>query len=386
VDLDKQRLIAEGTLWDHPSMQALRPPTVSSFDGCPVADIKTDTSQNLMYVALAREPRLDVDGKRHYVIASLRLPELSLASEADLEDNLETLPRLLLSEDREQVMVSYSSYEEKGGLPSWRNIINYFTPSRLRRVRREEALRLDVNGTRLPSSMPLSTSATWASGQRILDRTFILDSAGRVLEHIDPYAQLSHEARDRLQAALRIGEEGAPYLAIAYADNAAGRTLFVVGDDLVGGHGTSGLWVHDLSTGMSPRPILTSEIVAAYDPASPETPSVHLTPDGNSVLLEDFEWRPINDRSEGGSSRFKTGRLSLYSVSAGNLIRTIQLQPAPGFATRMVGFSPDGNFALIGTPELLYVVPIDQKQAPIALRSVHGFNPFWSVSAVFVDK
>jgi len=387
VDLDGQRVIAEGTVWDKSSLRTVRSYTASTFDGCEVTDAKADMSRKTLYLSLAKEPRLDANGKRHYLIAALRLPDLALMSQVELEDALETMPRLLLSEDHEKVMVSYSTHEEVDGSPIWRNTIDYLAAASLKRMHREENLSRGFTDSNLPSSMPLSASATLASGQRVLDRTFVLDLGGRVLEHIDPYRLLSPAIRERLRPAERKGATGAPYLPIAYADNAAGRTLFVVGDDLDSGRGAGGLWVHDLVGGMSPHPILISEIVAAYDPGSPETPTAHLTADGKFVLLEGFDWRQVGHASENAvNARFKTGDLRLYSVDDGSLVRRIQLEPVPGFAARVIGFSPGSDVALIGSQDMLYVVPLDDTRAPIRFRSHQGFNPFWSVGAVFVER
>jgi hypothetical protein len=375
---EDRRILAEGSLWDHPSMTSLRPPAAAGFDGCLVADLASDPERGLLYAAVAREARVDARGRRRHALVALRLPDLARQADADL-GTAEGPVRLLLSPERDQLLASSSRYEGIGGEDAWRNLAQRFSTPALVPEPAHEDLRLATAPGRLPSSSAFSAAAVWASGGRVVDQTLVLDTAGRVLERLDPYALLPGKERRRLRALERAGAPGRRYLPMAFADATAERALFVVGHDPGPGTGAA-LFVYDFERGAALRPIRVPERVAAYDPTRRETPTAHLTPDGDAVLVEAFEWRPVETApGETAPARVKTGRLALYELGTGARIRAFRLDPEPGLAARLIGYSAGGAIAWLGSRQGLYVVTLDGSRPPVALRPAGRFDPAWAV-------
>jgi hypothetical protein len=378
------RIIAEGTLWDDPSMTALRLDSTGGFDGCLVADVRSDPAHGTLYAVLARESRGDREERRHYALVTLDLQGLVRLRQVELDTAVNGGVHIVLSLNGEELIVSYGRHEEAGGQEGWRNVLERYTVPGLTRVKVREDLRVATALSTLPSSITLSNSASWMGGHRILDQNLVLDEDGHVLQRLNPYDLLPAETASQLAPLKKQGAPGRTYLPIAFADAADGRVLFVVGHDLAAGvPAGSALWVYDVEHGVSLRPILTREPVATFDPGARETPTAHLTPDGDSILVESSEWRPVASSTSGTKARFKTGVLNLYNVASGELMHKFSLEPPPGLATRLIGFSPDGAIAFIGSSERLYSVPLDGGHTPTAIRPTKGFDPFWSVGVVF---
>jgi hypothetical protein len=371
------RILAQGNLWDRPKLAAFSP-RAGSADECAVADVEIDRLHQLAYIALAR-------GQQH-LIAALHLPDLGLVTLHEIESAAAGPLRLLLSPGGDELLASYSHLEGAAGTADWLNMIERLSAPTLRSNRVSKELRLGAAAAAgRPSSAPLSRFAGWAGAGRILDQTRILDDSGRILEHLDPYALMTPAMASGLGSLERLSTAGRPYLPIAFADSAARRVLFAIGHDtgLATAPANSALWVHDVGSNLSLRPILTRERVAAYDPTRSETPSVHLSPDGDLILLERFEWRPAVGADETQMARFKTGPVDVYDVNAGALLRTINLDPSPGFTSRLLAISPAGDLALFGTANLLYVVPLDGRRPPTVLKPDVGFEPFWSLGGIY---
>jgi hypothetical protein len=378
-------ILAEGGLWDDSSMSDLRLNANGGFDGCLIADIQSDTRHGVFYAVLTRQPHENSDGQRRYVVVALDLQKLIRLAQFELETPIQGGVRILLSPDGQELIVSYTRYEEAGGQDGWHNLLERFSAPSLTRIKIQEDLRID-SASQLPSSMPLGNSASWIGGHRILNENLVLDDEGHVLEQLNPYSLLPNETAKQLAYLEKPGAPGRTYLPIAYADAAGGRVLFVAGHDLVPselGVG-SALWIYDVNRGASLRPIQVPETVAAYDSGTRETPTVHLTPNGDSILLESYEWR--SGPSTNGNLRFKTGKLRLYDVVSGKLARTFNLEPTPGLATRLLGFSPDGVIAFIGSVDFIYAVPLDGSTPISVVRSTKGFNSFWTVGLAFAEN
>lgn len=376
-------IVAEGGLWDDSSMSGLRVDADSGFEGCLVTGIQSDAGRGILYAVLTREPREDSEGRRHYVVVALDSKKLVRLAQIELETAIAGGVSILLSSDRQELVLSYSRYEEAGGQGAWRNLLERFSAPALTRVKTQENLHLE-DAPGLPSSTHLSNSASWIDGHRILNDTTVLDEDGHVLEQLNPYDLIPVETANELSYLRKPGTPGRTYLPISYADSAGGRVLFIVGHDLVGEQQVgSALWIYDAAEGTSLRPIRVPETVAAYDPGTRGTPTAHLTPDGNSILLESYQWQ---SGGADGNVRVKTGDLRLYDVASGKLTRTFNLEPAPGVAARLLGFSPDGAIAFIGSSNRLYSIPLD-RSAPITVaRSTRGFDPFWTIGLAVTEK
>lgn len=127
--------------------------------------------------------------------------------------------------------------------------------------------------------------------------------------------------------------------------------------------------------------------VAAFDPTRRATPTAHLTPDDETILVEHYDWRATASEATaaGAAVRFKTGRLDLYEAANGALLRTIELDSAPGARARLAGFSPDSSIALIGARERIHVVDL-RGEAPSWSAAGAGLDGFWLQGVVFFQR
>lgn len=382
ISADGREVHAQGTLWET-ALTVDYLSAIGGFDGCLVSAIQADPVRNILYAAIAKEPRLDADGRRHYRVVALRLPDLQRLGVHEIDMAVEGDVRLLLSPQKDELLVSYSRYETAGGQGLWRNVVEHLSAPDLRDIRLREDLRGEYGAGRLPSSTALSPAAAWAGSGRILDRNLVLDDEGRVLQRLDPYELVRPKMRRELWSFEREVIRGKRYIPMAVADSVGDRALFVVGHDTrqEAGADRSAFLVHDIGAGLTLHPIVTKERVAAYDPTRPETPTAHLTPDGDKVLVEHFKWQRLDEPGAPVFARFKTGKLNLYELATGALVRSIVLEPAPGFSARLIGYSPDRTTAFIGAAGRLYAVPLEGERAPSS-HWIEGFEPFWTVGIV----
>ncbi|MGH9460159.1 MAG: hypothetical protein ACRD1X_03010 [Vicinamibacteria bacterium] len=120
-----------------------------------------------------------------------------------------------------------------------------------------------------------------------------------------------------------------------------------------------------------------------------DTPTVPLTPDGNLVMLELYKWRapepegtPTVLAGSAEESRFKTGEIAIYGVGTARLLRTVQLDPPPGFSARVLGFSPDSKSMYCGSSDRIYAVDLTGPKA-IQVRAIE--EKFFPVSLFFSE-
>lgn len=380
VDGEAPRIAARGHVWEGPGADALRPAATGRFDGCLVADAVGDPAGRFLYVAVAREPFFGRDGTRGYRVASLRLPDLELVSFVELDGVSDGPVSLLLSPGGGELLVSYSEGRptELEGEPGPRFL-------RLPAPDVGSALVLSTKGQRGVKASPVenavSAAARWVGEGRIVDGPRVLDERGEVLRRVDPYVAFGAWATGAFPGLVRKGAGGRPFLPIAFADSAADRMVFVVNPDWKTANDAheGGLVVLDLVSGKTVA-IPVDDRPAALDPASRGTPTVHLTPGGERVVVEAHELRrrSVEEREE----RFKTGTLRVYDTVSGRLSRTVSLGAAPGFSARVLGFSGDGRLLFYGSRETVLVVDLEEGEVLARLEAGPRFDPYWVVSLV----
>ena len=181
----------------------------------------------------------------------------------------------------------------------------------------------------------------------------------------------------------RTGETGKHYLDIVFAESAAGRMLFIVGWDTMTAQSPAagGLLVYDAVKEGVLSSIITPYREAAFELTS-GTPTVHLTPNGQVVIVEEYQWQaaPAASGMAPVQERFKTGKFALYNATSGALISTILVDPAPGDSGRIIGFSSDSTLMYYASTENMYVVDLLQKQSR-TVNLPRGFMPTAVVTA-----
>jgi hypothetical protein len=375
---DAPRVVARGALWDGPGAGVLRPSATGRFDGCLVADAVGDPRGRYVYVAVARDPFVGRDGTRGYRVAALRLPDLALGSFVDLDGVADGPVSLVLAPAGGELLVSYAMgpASEVSAGPRF---------LRLPAPDLGSAALLATKRRATPEAAPvhnaLSTAARWVGEGRIVDGQRVLDDRGEILLTVDPYTAFGAWASGAFPDLVRKGAGGRPYLPIAFADAAAERMVFVVDPDwgASGAPEPGGLVVFDLASGKTVA-IPTASRAAAFDPSSRATPTVHLTPDGQRVVVEDHERRRGSATEPEG--RFRTGTLRIYDAISGRLVNTVSLGRPPGVSARVLGFSGDGKILVYGDRETLYVVDLAAGDVLAKLDPGKGFDPYWVVGFV----
>jgi len=321
----------------------------------------------VVYLVVQKHAFDDAEGNNLHWIAALTLPNFELVSKAGPFD---FFPWLLLDAEGNDLLVWQIDEIERYSVPELKELGS--TSHSPRRI--------------------FSDRTYWAEGGEIIDRDRIFDESWILKRRIDGYSLLTPEVKRELRHLERVGVKGKRYLDAPFVDSAANRMLFLVGwdmrtDPLRTG---SGLLVYDLEYERTLSPIVTPYRAAAGD-FSLGTPTVHLTPDGNLVVLEVYEWR--EPEREGTPTlpglaeerRFKTGEIAIYDVATARLLRTVQLDPPPGFSSRVLGFSPDSTSMFYGSQDHIYAVDLTGTKGIQARVIQEKFSPV-SVSLFFSDR
>lgn len=251
LDLARRDVAARGRIWDHPSMADLRPSPAGRFDGCLMATMAADRERALLYAVLAQDAFLNPRGSRRYRLVALSLPGLERIVSVDLGAEIEGPVALLPTADGSRLLASYSVVEGAGRRASWRNVIARFELPALTPLEVTEKLRQIAGDDPDPLYVSFQLGSYWDGNGRIVDRTKILDSEGRVLQRIDGYRLLDEGTRIAFRKLEAAGVAGRKYLPLALAQSAASRALFVVGSDRRAKAAGSGLWLYDLAAGLT---------------------------------------------------------------------------------------------------------------------------------------
>ncbi len=390
LDASGERIVTAGKIWDAPTLGELRPAVTSKFDGCLVEDLESAPDRGVAYMVLAKEPFSDRQGRKRFRLAAVTLAELRLVGDFEIPEKLAGAPALLLAPDGETLLVTYDRVRQGGGEP-WDTVIDHYSVPDFRRMTSKSVPRQPEVLDREPLYASISRRAYRDARGNIIEGNAILDGEGRFLHRINPYEAIPAAVKEQLRPLERTGVSGRKFLALALADSAGGRMLFAVNHDLGNvARGGSGLWLYDVGSGLSFPPIRTARNVAAYNPGSRSTPTAHLTPSSDRVIVEGYEWREVRAVPGSGSDtlrvRFKTGEIEVYDAASAQLERTLSLDPAPGFYARVLGFSPDDRFLYYGSREFLYVVDLKGDSAPKALPSPGRFDSFWTMGFAFFRR
>lgn len=380
IDTEKQQIISRGKIWDGASGETIRPAEWTRFDGCLVNGVQHDPQAGLIYVVVPKEGTVDTQGKSHYRIAALKLPNLDLIKKIDLKLALDTIPAILLTPEGGELLVSYSIAEQSQGKDLWHDVIQrYRTPEFEQVGTKEDLYSFSAYEDNPMLGLRFSDHAYFDKAGRIVDRNKVLDKDGKIFHMIDGYSLLTSSLKQTFRQLERTGVGGRKYLDITFADSAADRLLFVIGRDsknnrVVNG---SGLLVYDGESGHTLSPVVTPYAMAPFDPTHSGTPTAHLTPNGDLIVVEQYEWRDINQDSTFPSDyqRFKTGEIALYDVNTGSLLSKIFLDPPPGFFARVIGFSPDGKLMYYLSQNYIYGVDLSGNQPPKKLLLSERLSP-----------
>ena len=366
IDADQYKVVSRGRVWDDPSTQSIHPDSFARFDGCLVDSLRSDPQRGVVYLVVKEHGFDDPQGNNEYWIAALRLPNFELVSKAGPFD---FYPWLLLDAQADNLLVWHI------------DTIDHYSVPELKKGR----------SVKHPSGRVFASRAYWTKEGELVDGDRIFDESLTLKRRIEGRPLLTPQLRQELARLERLGVRGKKYLDVTFAESAANRMLFLVGWDMRTNplHTGSGLLVYDLESESTLSPIITPYRAAAGG-FGIGTPTVHLTPDGSLAVLEVYEWRapepegtPTVLAGPPEESRFKTGEIAIYEMASGRLIRTVQLNPPPGFSGRVLGFSPDGESVYYGSSDRIHAVDLTGTKA-IEVGTIE--EKFFSTSLFFSDR
>ena len=160
---------------------------------------------------------------------------------------------------------------------------------------------------------------TMAPGRLVSERAYINDAGNSVhgdrviatngsVSSINGYGLITGQMKEQFKSLQRSGATGNNYLDIVFADSASGKMVFIVAWDTMSNQSGvgGGLVVYDAAKGEVLSSVVTPYRMAASE-LIPGTPTVHLSPDGQAVVVEEYHWQKA-DAGNGTSiqQRFKT--------------------------------------------------------------------------------
>ena len=348
------------------------------FDGCLVHNLAIDPGSQVVYAVMPSQRFVDSLGQRQEKVVALQPPHLQTLSTVVIPVSTNRIAKLRLDGATHTLTVGY--HTPNGGPTGAPTNLQYVVSTA-----RPEHLEFEPRsgGTTVAgheSSAPLLSERAFVGGSgRIVDGNRVI-SANRVASSITGYELLNDPLRQSFQNLQRTGATGNKYLDIAFADSAAGRMLFIVAWDTlvnqsqVGG----GVVVYDAANSEVLSSFSTPYREAAFE-LTPGTPTVHLTPNGQRVVVEDYQWQ-----SDFGATvserRAKTGTVAVYDATSGNLLTTMRLDPPPGESGQVIGFSADSTLMYYASAQNIYVVDLSQGQSR-TIKLPQGFFPTEVVTA-----
>jgi hypothetical protein len=127
---------------------------------------------------------------------------------------------------------------------------------------------------------------------------------------------------------------------------------------------------------------LTGKVGTVIETPLTNRDSVHLLPDGKSILVEVIEARM--EESTGRPRAYKTGRLIVYDAMSGAKRGEVASEALAGFEAHPLCFHPQRGALLYVGDEGVLLVPLDGSGPPLAV--VPGIGPADLVSCFIAAR
>jgi hypothetical protein len=323
---------------------------------CSVESIAVDSTESVVYVAMPTVSRDNLLGDGHDQIVALRPPGMNILNSLDLPYATNQLPLLRQLVPAHELLITYDTPSDKSDSLGAAVEFSMSTDRPEQLVFKNQ---LDGQVTpRVLSQPALSETAYLEASGRVVDRDRVGYMNGS-MSTVNGRSLLNDSMRQQFQSLQRTGIGGDRYLDVTFADSAAGKMLFLVGWDFKGNRSAAGaFFVYDALEERVISSAVTPYREAAYELVS-GTPTIHLSPDGRTVVVEEYRWGATDRSSEQSvETRFKTGRIAVYNAATGGLLHTLDLSPVPGTSGRVLGFSLDGNIMYYASRDHMYVVDL----------------------------
>jgi hypothetical protein len=327
------------------------PPGTGRFDGCLIESVVAGPDPAEVFLVVPMQRLADSLGRSRDKILALHVSGLRLLSSLDIPVPTNHIPKVKLDVASHTLQVQYRTPSAARKRVQYDVDISH--PDHI--VFKARADGKNSSDNLDPQPLLSDRAYTDVSG-KVIDGNRIIEPNGTTTS-VTGYELLTASMAGAFRDLLRPGGTGHAFLDIVFADSAAGRMAFIVGWDRVDDPSPAGggIVVYDAVDGKVVSSFHSPYREAAYE-LTPDTPTVHLTRDGRTVIVEEYQWV----KPDGGShpKRARTGRIGLYSADDGRLLRTVQTSAAADGSGRVLGFSPDRALVFYVRTHDLYLIDV----------------------------
>jgi len=337
----------------------------SRVDGCLIADV-ADKNQKMLYALMPEDPRLDENGEQRFIVGVLDRKTLKVVHKYELPNKQAARPMLLFDSSRQELLVAMDNYE------TWQRL----------EIKSDGSLSPSGPSIAIQTPFPTSPVPYIDEQGNIVDGLRVLDPQGRLIKQVQADAILDPALQEDFASLTLVNGSTRHYYGTIPAASAADRIVFTVGWDTEATRVPSaGVIVYDLGAGRVISSFHSVFSVAPGYTGEAGVPSLHLSPDGRKIVLEQYEWQPTVGEPS-GLSRFRTGKIAVYDADTGLLTGTVIMDAshAKNADGHLIDFSNDGHSLYYWFDRHLYV--IDLRDASIAATVVlpDNFEPARIVS------
>jgi hypothetical protein len=216
----------------------------------------------------------------------------------------------------------------------------------------------------------------------IVDGERILDERGNLIRRVSGDSLQSPELLS-FYTSVHDSHLPANVLGADFADSAAGKMLFIVGDDFMDGEmpvGKSGLLIYDLRS-----VTVTTTFIAKSNTGTDillQGATTRLSPDGDTLILDQYSWKAADESMPEGENnsfiRYRTGTFYIYDTVSGTLLHTAELGTKAAGTGSPLGISPDGRFMALPTAGEIAIVDLKEDRTT-QIQLPPNMNPVASI-------
>jgi hypothetical protein len=332
----------------------------AKVDGCLVAGL-LDTGRNVVYAVMPESARADENVAQRFFVATLDVKTLKVVGKYELPNKQAELPLLMADPSGKSLLVA------SGDGSYWQRLT----------VQSGGALSPSGPAVTIKEAFP-TTPAPYLDGQgNIVDGLRTLDPQGRLIRSVRADSILDAALQEKLASLTQIKNSSQHFNGTIPAAFAADRIVFTVGWDRESNRvPTAGVVVYDANAGRVVSSFFSAFPVAPGYAGEQGVPSLHLTPDGKRVVVEQYEWR-AQSGEESRQARFRTGRVAIYDADTGALTATVDVESShsPRANGRVVNFSSDSRYLYYWFDRHLWIVDLESARVVSAASLPEGFDP-----------
>jgi hypothetical protein len=337
----------------------------SRIDGCLVTDL-VDAGGNVLYALMPESAHVDENGAQQFFVATVDAKSLKILKKYELPNKQSDLPLLFSDASRKNLLVTIDDYS------SWKRV----------EIGSDGTLVLSTSLITPKVPFPTSPSPYIDGLGNIVDGLQILNQQGDLIREISGYSILDSSLQQKFGSQTQVKGSNQHYYGTIPAAFGADRIVFTVGWDTENNRVPSaGIFVYDLLSGLVISSFSSAFPVAPGYTGELGVPSVHFSPDGKKIIIEEYDWRP-NSADQSRELRLRTGKIAIYDADRGILIGTLTLesstkQPADG---RVVNFSNDSRELYYWFDKHLFAIDLQNNSVSLGISLPADFDPVVVVS------